>query len=63
MIYIQEKLLEKEIKTPYLPPADKLLPEIEIKSLEQNGRMIEDEIKVINMIYSKVRAICQINGW
>ncbi|CAK82587.1 unnamed protein product (macronuclear) [Paramecium tetraurelia] len=40
-----EKLLEKEIKTPYLPPADKLLPDIEIKQLEQNGRMIEDEIK------------------
>ncbi|CAD8175540.1 unnamed protein product [Paramecium octaurelia] len=40
-----EKLLEKEIKTPYLPPADKLLPELEIKSLEQNGKMVEEEIK------------------
>ncbi|CAD8079837.1 unnamed protein product [Paramecium sonneborni] len=50
-----EKLLEKEIKTPYLPPADKLLPELEIKSLESNGKMIEEEIK-------QEQAVRQIDG-
>jgi hypothetical protein len=30
-INIKDKLLEKEIKTPYLPPPEKLLSDLEIK--------------------------------
>jgi hypothetical protein len=47
---VKDKLLEKEIKTPYLPPPEKLLSDLEIKQLEQSGKLVVDEIKVSGII-------------
>lgn len=39
-----DKLLEKELKSPYQPPADKLLSDADIKNYESQGKIIIDEI-------------------
>ena len=42
-----DKLLDKELKAPYIPPVDKLVGEQEIQTLESVNRLVEDEIKVL----------------
>lgn len=42
----QDKLLDKELKAPYLPPQEKLLKEEEVKQAEATNKLIVDEINV-----------------
>lgn len=47
MLFLQDKLLDKELKAPYIPPPEKLLSENEIKTLEAEQKLVVEEIMVL----------------
>lgn len=42
----QDKLMDRQLKSPYVPPKDKLISEAEIRKNEAQGKLVMDEIKV-----------------
>lgn len=60
-IYLQDKLLEKELKSPYFPPLDKIITEADIKKKESDKKLVVYEILVriqlfINLFISKIKS-------
>jgi cGMP-dependent protein kinase len=41
-------LLDRELKSPYLPPKEKLISDADIKKAEQAGKKVINEIEVVS---------------
>lgn len=41
----QDKLMDRELKPPYVPPKDKLINDKEIKKMEDKNKIVIEEIK------------------
>lgn len=44
MFLSQDKLMDRELKPPYVPPKEKIIQEKEINKLESEGKMIIAEV-------------------
>jgi cGMP-dependent protein kinase len=43
---VQDKLLDRELKPPYVPPKEKLISDAEIKKMDQLGKKVITELEV-----------------
>lgn len=43
----QEKLFNRELRPPFIPPKKKMISEDEIKKMESAGKLVMEEIKVV----------------
>lgn len=48
--------MDRQMKSPYIPPKDKIISDMEIKKLESLNKIVLDEIKVI------LAAACFLHG-